>query len=123
MPEVTMKLRVLVNKFASIQKLREAPKVRAKLAFDLAVLAGQATAVVRNFEEARAKVVKELGEKSKDGFAVPADKQAEFQEQMDELLNAEVVLKAEPVGIPANFEMDGLVGILADWPEFLTVKE
>jgi hypothetical protein len=123
MAEVTMKLRVLVSKFPSIQKLREAPKVRAKLAFDLAVLAGQATAVVRNFEEARAKVVMELGEKSKDGFAVPPDKQAEFQEQMDELLNADVVLKAEPVGIPANFEMDGLVGILADWPEFLTVKE
>lgn len=124
MPEVKLKLRELVNKYQSIQKLREAPKVRAKLAFELSTLAGQATAVVRNFEEARTKLIKDLGEKGKGGnMSVPDDKRDEFSGQIDELLDTEVVLKAETVSIPANFEMDGLVGILADWPEFLAVKE
>ena len=124
MPEVTMKLRALVNKFGSINKLREAPKVRAKLAFELAGLTGQATALVRAFEEARTKRIKELGEKGPDGnYTVPPAKAGEFAAEIEELLDADVVLKAEAVTIPPNFEMDGLVGVLADWPEFLVVKE
>lgn len=124
MPEVKMRMRDLVNRFRSIERLREAPKVRAKLAFELALLAGQTTAVIRAFEEARAKVVKEFSEDDGKGQkVVPPEKMDEFTGQMDELLDREVVINAEPVGIPANFEMDGLVGAVADWSEFLVLKE
>ncbi|MFH1567923.1 MAG: hypothetical protein ABIL09_07965 [Gemmatimonadota bacterium] len=120
--EVKMRLRDVVNRYGSINKLREAPKVRAKLGFEIAKLAGALTTMVRGFEEARNSAAKKLSEKDKDGNpSIPPAKQAEFQEEMEELLDAEVIVKAEPVNLPANFEMDGMVAVLSDWSEFLTV--
>lgn len=124
MVEKTFHLRDLINRYGSISALRNAPKVRAKLAFELATLAGQVTAKVRDFEEARDARVKHYGVRDKDGnLSVPNDKKEEFNKEIEELLNTEVIIKAEPVGIPANFEMDGMVGVLSDWGEFLTFKE
>lgn len=124
MVEVKMKLREIVSKYGTINQLRGAPKVRAKLAFSLACLAGQATSAVRDFEEARSLRHKALAEKNEKGeMVVPADKQLQLVEEIEELLNTEVTIKAEPIEIPANFEMDGLVAVLSDWSAFLVVKE
>lgn len=124
MVEKTFRLRDLINQYGSIGALRNAPKVRAKLAFELAILAGQVTAKVRDFEEARNARVKHYGVIDKDGnLTIPNDKKMEFNKEIEELLDTEVIIKAEPVSIPANFEMDGMVGVLSDWSDFLTFKE
>lgn len=124
MAVVKLKLREVLARFGSINKLREAPKVRAKLAFALACLAGQATSVVRQFEDARAGRQRAFSVKNEKGeFEIPADKRAELAEEIEELLDEEVTIQAAAVEIPGNFEMDGLVAVLSDWPDFLVVKD
>lgn len=124
MVEVKLKLRDLVARYGSIAKLREAPKIRAKLAFALSVLSGQVTSAVRQFEEVRSQRMKLLGEKNGAGeIELKGASKEQFIDEVEELLDQEVTIKAEPVELPANFEMDGLVAVVSDWAEFLTMKE
>lgn len=124
--EVRVSLREMLRRMPSLEKLREAPGVRAKLAFQLAPLVAVAGARARDFEQARTALFKRLGEKQPDNsYKVPPEKLAEFTGEIDELLDSEVVLALDggKIGIPANFEMPGLVAVAADWADCLEVKE
>lgn len=111
---ITVKISDLLNATEVLQELSK-KQLKARLAFDVSRLLKAADTEVTQFNEARMKVINKFGEKDENGELstdesgncriVPANI-PDFNNELNELINAEVELNANKIKITALEDLD-----------------
>lgn len=111
---INVKISDLLNATEVLQELSK-KQLKARLAFDVSRLLKAADTEVTQFNEARMKVINKFGEKDENGELstdesgncriVPANI-PDFNNELNELINAEVELNANKIKITALEDLD-----------------
>ena len=111
---ITVKISDLLNATEVLQELSK-KQLKARLAFDVSRLLKAADTEVTQFNEARMKVINKFGEKDENGELstdesgncriVPANI-PDFNNELNELINAEVELNAKKIKMDALEDLD-----------------
>lgn len=102
---ITVKISDLLNSTETLQKLAK-QDFKAKLAWSLARLLKSAENEIQGFNETRLNLIKKYGEKDENGELVTdeggnckivPESIADFNKELNELLNAEVEINSNPI--------------------------
>ena len=128
---ITVKISDLLNATEVLQELSK-KQLKARLAFDVSRLLKAADTEVTQFNEARMKVINKFGEKDENGELstdengncriVPANI-PDFNNELNELINAEVELNAKKIKMDALEDLDFTPSDMVVLEPFIEVEE
>lgn len=128
---ITVKISDLLNATEVLQELSK-KQLKARLAFDVSRLLKAADTEVTQFNEARMKVINKFGEKDENGELstdengncriVPSNI-PDFNNELNELINAEVELNAKKIKMDALEDLDFTPSDMVVLEPFIEVEE
>lgn len=128
---INVKISDLLNATEVLQELSK-KQLKARLAFDVSRLLKAADTEVTQFNEARMKVINKFGEKDENGELstdesgncriVPANI-PDFNNELNELINAEVELNAKKIKMDALEDLDFTPSDMVVLEPFIEVEE
>jgi len=102
-----MKLVDIKNAEPALRKLANA-ELPIKLAFQISSVIDEIDPHLSKFEEFRVSLVKKYGIETENGIEVPKDKIGEFNDEINNLLNAEITVNITPIKLDNISDVDNV---------------
>jgi hypothetical protein len=127
---IKVKISDLVNSTETLQKLSQ-EKFKAKLAWSIARLLKAAEAEIQQFNETRMNLIRKYGEKDEQGELITDEKGnckiiteslEQFSNELNELINTEVEINANPLDIELLDDLDFTPSDMAVLEPFMNME-
>lgn len=127
---IKVKISDLVNSTETLQKLSQ-EKFKAKLAWSIARLLKAAEAEIQQFNDTRMNLIRKYGEKDEQGELITDEKGnckiiteslEQFSNELNELINTEVEINANPLDIELLDDLDFTPSDMAVLEPFMNME-